>query len=84
MAQGFPFVGNFNFLVEIEEVDSDAASVIGGFSEVRGITSESEVLEHRVGSSPLSVKMPGRVEYGNIQLRKGITSSGELFQFRSA
>ena len=82
VARGFPFCGNFNFLVEIEELDGDASSVVGGFSEVRGVSSASEVLVHRVGSSPLGVKIPGRLEFGNIQLRKGVTSSSDLYDWR--
>ena len=82
MATGFPFCGNFNFLVEIEELDGDATSVVAGFSEVRGIGSESEVLAHRVGSQPVEIKVPGRVSYGNVVLRRGVTSSLDLWRWR--
>lgn len=82
MASGFPFCGNFNFLVEIDDLDGDASSVVGGFSEVSGISSRSDVLEHRVGSQPLSVKIPGRVHFGNIVLRKGVTTSPQLYEWR--
>ena len=82
MAQGFPFCGNFNFLVEIEEFETETTSMVGGFSEVRGISSESQVLEHWVGSQPIAVKIPGRVSYGNIVLQKGVTSSPELYRWR--
>ena len=30
MDQGFPFCGSFNFLVEVEELDSDRSSVVAG------------------------------------------------------
>jgi phage tail-like protein len=56
--------------------------VVGGFSGVSGIVSESEVLEHRVGSQPLAVKIPGRPRYGNIVLSKGVTTSVELYRWR--
>jgi phage tail-like protein len=82
MAKPFPFCGNFNFLVEIDDLDGEPAGVVGGFNEVRGLTSESEVLEHWVGNQPLAVKVPGRVRYGNITLRKGVTTSTALYRWR--
>ena len=37
MANGqVPFVGNFNFLVEIDGVSEDSSMVVGGFAEVGG------------------------------------------------
>ena len=45
-----PFVGNYNFLVELDGVVEDGSVVVGGFSEVRGLGSETEVIEFRVGS----------------------------------
>ena len=47
-----------------------------------GLSSESEIVEHRVGSSSSVIKIPGKVRYGNIVLRKGCTVSGELYQWR--
>lgn len=82
MKQTFPFCGNFNFLVEIEDMEGETTSVVGGFAEVTGINSESDVLEYRVGSQPLAVKIPGRPHFGNIVLRKGVTTSVELFRWR--
>ncbi len=31
MASSFPISGNFNFLVEIEDLGADTTSVVGGF-----------------------------------------------------
>lgn len=80
--RGFPFCGNFNFLVEIEDLEGEATSIVGGFAEVQGISSQSEVLEHWVGSQPVAAKIPGRVRFGNIVLRRGVTSSSELYRWR--
>ena len=55
-----PFVGNFNFLVEIEGVTPDSTAVVCGFSEVSGISSSSDVIEFRVGNSRSAIKVPGR------------------------
>lgn len=82
MSRTVPFFGNFNFLVEIEDLTGDATSVVGGFSEVSGLVSESEVVEHRVGNSPTTYKLPGKTRFGNVVLRKGCTVSGELYQWR--
>ncbi len=79
-----PFVGNFNFLVEIEGVTADAASVVGGFSEVSGLESRSDVIEYRVGNSRSVIRIPGRPRASNIVLRKGVTSGDELYRWRAA
>ncbi len=80
--QTAPFFGNFNFLVEIEDLTGDSRSVVGGFSQVSGIASISEVVEHRVGNSSAPLKLAGKTRFGNILLRKGCTSSGELYEWR--
>jgi len=82
MPTSVPFFGNFNFLVEIEDFAGDATSVVGGFSSASGIVSQSDVVEHRVGSSPTVMKIPGKTRFGNIVLRKGCTTSGDLYQWR--
>ena len=82
MSRTVPFIGNFNFLVEIEDLAGDSTSVVGGFSEVSGLVSESEVVEHRVGNSPTIFKIPGKTRFGNVVLRKGCTVSGELYEWR--
>jgi len=82
MAESVPFFGNFNFLVEIEDLAGDSISVVGGFSEVGGLVSESEVVEFRVGNSPATLKFPGRTHYSNVVLRRGCTVSSELSDWR--
>ena len=44
-----------------------------GFTEVTGLTMESEVIEYRDGSSPEyhKIKMPGMQKFGNITLKRG-------------
>jgi phage tail-like protein len=82
MASAVPFFGNFNFLVEIEDLTGDSASVVGGFSRVSGVESRSDVVEHRVGNSPTVLKLQGKTRFGNILLEKGCTSSGDLYDWR--
>lgn len=48
-----------------------------GFTEVTGLTMESEVIEYREGSSPEyhKIKMPGMQKFGNITLKRGTFES---------
>jgi phage tail-like protein len=67
---------NYSFLVEI---DGDAHA---GFSKVSGLSAEADVIEYRTGSEALSIrKLPGRVRYGNVTLRRGLTTSRELWDW---
>jgi len=45
-----------------------------GFSEVTGLTVETDVVEYRDGSSPEyhKIKMPGMQKFGNVTLKRGI------------
>ena len=82
MASSVPFFGKYNFLVEIEDVTGDSTSVVGGFSRVSGLVSQSDVVEHRVGNSPTVFKIPGKTRFGNVVLEKGCTASGALYEWR--
>ncbi|OKS86520.1 phage tail protein [Mucilaginibacter polytrichastri] len=54
------------------QVKWDDAELI--FQEVTGLSSETQVIEYRGGSSKVysTVKMPGIQKFGNITLKKGI------------
>ncbi|MGQ9592764.1 MAG: phage tail protein [Planctomycetota bacterium] len=82
MSNSVPFFGNFNFLVEIEDLTGDSSSIVGGFSRVSGLASQSDVVEHRVGNSPYVLKIPGKTRFGNVVLEKGCTTSGALYEWR--
>lgn len=47
------------------------------FQEVTGLTSETQVVEYRVGNSQAytAIKMPGIKKFGNVTLKKGIFKS---------
>jgi phage tail-like protein len=68
---------NYSFLVEI------GGNPKAGFSEVSGLSAEAEVIEYREGADPVtsSRKLPGRIRYGNVTLRRGLTTSRELFDW---
>ena len=48
-----------------------------------GLAAEAEVIEYREGSDPLSSsrKLPGRVEYPNVRLSRGLTTSRDLWDW---
>jgi len=45
-----------------------------GFTEITGLTLETEVIEYREGSSPEynKIKMPGLHKFGNITMKRGV------------
>ncbi|NCO86102.1 MAG: phage tail protein [Rhodobacterales bacterium] len=72
----YPYT-QFNFLLEIDGI------VSAGFTEVSGVTMESDIVEYREGSDPTHVrKMPGLSKYGNITLKRGFTDNAELADWR--
>jgi phage tail-like protein len=67
---------NFRFRVEIDGVQ------IAGFSEVAIGATTTDVIEYREGTDPSRIrKLPGLTKYGNVTLKRGVTSSLELFQW---
>ncbi|MBE3638363.1 phage tail protein [Mangrovicoccus algicola] len=67
----------YNFLLEIDGLTS------AGFTEVGGITMESEIIEYREGSEVARArKLPGMMKYGNITLKRGLTQNRELWEWR--
>ena len=74
--RGDPYA-QFNFLVEIDGV------AVAGFTEVGGLTAESDVIEYREGSDASTVrKLPGLRKYSNITLKRGYTQSTKLWEWR--
>lgn len=70
--------GRFNFLVEIDGVG--AAS----FTDVGGLTTETEVIEYREGSESAAVrKLPGITKYSNVTLKRGLTQDRSLWEWRA-
>lgn len=64
---------NYNFLVEIDGIAQ------ASFSECTGLRVEVDVIEYREGGDLSSVrKLPGRSKFGDITLKRGITTSKEL------
>jgi len=69
-----PFTGQFLFRVNGME--------IGAFTEVSGLAVEVQVEELQEGGQNQFVhKLPGRMKWPNIVLKRGVTKSDELFEW---
>jgi phage tail-like protein len=69
----------FHFSLDLQGV------VTGYFTEVSGIGSESEIAESKVVSekgTQVVLKVPGRLKWGDITLKRGLTSSMDLWKWR--
>ena len=68
---------NFNFVVELGGEEA------GGFSEVDLPSGEIDVIEYREGADRVSAarKLPGRVKYANVVLKRGIAGRLELYDW---
>lgn len=59
--------------------------VTGYFTEVSGLGSENEVVEQKVVNEKgieVVLKIPGRLKWGDITLKRGITSSMDIWDWR--
>ena len=71
----------FNFQLEV------AGMMSGFFTEISGIGSEHEIIEHKVmtnGGQEVVKKIPGRLKWNDITLKRGITSNMDAWQWRKA
>lgn len=70
--------GQFNFVVEIDGIP------VAGFSEVSGLTTDTNVVEYREGNEPNATtrKLPGLIKYSNIVLKRGWTKDTKLWDWR--
>ena len=75
-----PLLG-FNFMLQLE------GSVAGYFTECSGIGSEHEVVEHKVvdeAGHEIVRKIPGRLKWQDVSLKRGITSDLEIWAWRQS
>lgn len=73
-----PLVG-FHYAVEIQGM------VSGYFTECSGLGSEHEVIEHKVvddHANEVVMKIPGRLKWENITLKRGITNNMDIWDWR--
>jgi phage tail-like protein len=70
---------SFQYAVEIQ------GKVSGYFTECTGLGSENEVIEHKVvdkRGKEIIQKVPGRLKWENIVLKRGITDSMDIWDWR--
>jgi len=73
-----PLVG-FHYAIEIQ------GTVTGFFTECSGLGSEHEVVEHKIVDSKgkeLIQKIPGRMKWENVSLKRGITDNMDIWKWR--
>jgi phage tail-like protein len=66
-------------------IDFKGANITGYFTECSGLESETEVVEHKVvGEKGQAIvqKVPGRLKFGNITLKRGITDNMQIWTWR--
>jgi phage tail-like protein len=74
-----PLIG-FNFALELQ------GSITGYFTECSGIGSEHEIVEHKVVTDKgqeLVQKIPGRLKWGDVTLKRGITADMQIWDWRA-
>lgn len=72
-----PLVG-FQFALDVNDMT-------GYFTEVSGIGSENAVTTHKVVTAEgkeVTLQIPGRVEWGEITLKRGLTTNIEFWDWR--
>ncbi len=70
---------SFNFGLEIQ------GTVTGYFTEVSGVGSEHEVVEHKAVDEKgheFVQKIPGRLKWGDITLKRGVTDKMDVWDWR--
>jgi len=73
-----PLLG-FNFMLQLE------GKLAGYFTECSGIGSEHEVIEHKVVDEQgheIVRKIPGRLKWQDVTLKRGITSDLQIWEWR--
>ena len=73
-----PLLG-FNFMLQLE------GKLAGYFTECSGIGSEHEIVEHKVVDEQgheIVRKIPGRLKWQDVSLKRGITSDLEIWTWR--
>jgi phage tail-like protein len=78
MPQQDPLIGAW-FSIEFQ------GQVTGAFRECTGLGSENEVVEYKASGQKgeqVIKKVPGRLKWNNITLKRGITDSMDMWQWR--
>lgn len=72
-------LASFSFYVEVQ------GKLVGRFQDVAGLGSESDVIDYKAsekGGAELFHKVPGRLKWQDITLKRGITDDMDLWNWR--
>jgi len=74
---GDPLV-SFNFAIEVSGI------INGYFTECSGLGSETEVVDHKIVKDGKEIvrKIPGRLKWGDITLKRGVTTNLDFWDWR--
>ena len=77
-AAGEAPLGSYQFVLAIN------GGSTGYFTEVTGIGSSSDVIEHKLesGGQTITSKIPGRLSYNTVTLKRNITSNKDMWDWR--
>lgn len=76
MERNDPFA-QYNFVIEIDD------ATVAGFTEVGGLSTETDIIEYREGTDLNRMrKLVGLSKFGNITLKKGMTTNRDLWNWR--
>jgi len=72
----------YNYLVDLRG-PRDPEKLLGGFSDVSGLTTEIHISEYRDGNEPEAHvrKVPGSHKVGDVTLKRGIVNSLDLWSW---
>jgi phage tail-like protein len=76
---GDPLIGS-HFLVQVE------GKVAGYFLSVSGLGSETAVIDHKITTptgSPINRKISGRLSWGDVTLKRGVTTNLDFWAWRN-
>lgn len=76
-ATGDPLIGS-HFVVEV-------GAITGYFLSASGMGSESAVIDHKIttnAGSPINRKISGRLKWGDITLKRGVTTNLDFWAWR--
>ena len=79
MANGVDPAGGFSFYLQLDNV------IKGSFREVSGMGSEHEVVESKESGAKgefVVKKVPGRMKWGDITLKRGVTTNIDIWDWR--
>jgi len=73
----------YNYIVNLGPNGRDPEKLLGGFSDVSGLSTEIHISEYRDGNEAASHvrKIPGSHKVGDVTLKRGVVDSSDLWNW---